>query len=304
MNVHRVAVFSGAVRRTGLGDRDHAGTGFEEGKRDLRWRRLMRLGDVDEIRMAEQPAFVERRIGHDRDATLLTPGQKVEFDAAAREVVEHLVDRDVLSVRHRKQFLHVVDVEIRHAPGADLAGLFQRLEGGDGFGEWIAAAPVQEIEVDMVDTEMLQAAFAGGFGAVPAGIRRQHLADDEGLVAVPAHRFADDALRGAIAVHLRCVDQRHAEIEAKLQALHLIGSARRGVAHAPRALPEDRDLAAIGQRGCRDRVVHRALLAGVCVGRAVIRSDRQSSAKHRAFEPTPSGKAVSRCRRLISRKGR
>ncbi|KSV74230.1 hypothetical protein N182_04260 [Sinorhizobium sp. GL2] len=113
----------------------------------------------------------------------------------------------------------------------------------------------------MVDAEMLQAARAGGLGANAAGVGRQHLADDEGLVAAPAHRFADHALRGAVAIHFGRVDQRQAEIEAELQALHLIGLACCAVAHAPGALAKNRDRAAVGKCRRRDRIVHAFLLA-------------------------------------------
>lgn len=187
------------------------------------------------------------------------PGQQVEFDAAAGEIIEHLIGRDVAAVRNGRQFLHVVDVEIGDAPGTDLAGLLQLFESGDGLGERIAAPPVQKVKIDAVDAEIAQAAFAGGNRTRPAGVGGQHLADDECLVAPTLDRFSHDTFGSAVAVHLCSVDQRHAEIEPGLQAADFVGGLRAVFTHPPCPLAERGNLAAVRKSDGRDRIVHGGL---------------------------------------------
>ena len=98
--------------------------------------------------------------------------------------------------------------------------------------------------------EPFQASLAGGDGALAAGILRQHLADDEYLVAPRAHRVGDDALCFAVAIHFRRVDQRDAEIDAMTQRRDFVGAPARALAHAPGAKTEDRNLCAGRQRRC------------------------------------------------------
>src|SRR6185369_3366392 len=66
----------------------------------------------------------------------------------------------------------------------------------------------------------------------------KHLADDEDLVAASFDGFADDFLGAAIAVHLGSVDQRHADLETKLDRGHFLPAFARVLAHAPGALAE------------------------------------------------------------------
>src|SRR5262249_3038447 len=67
-----------------------------------------------------------------------------------------------------------------------------------------------------------------------------HLRDDEHLVAPPRDRRADELL--GVAVHLRRVDVRHAEVEASAQRLD--GGLPAGRSDVPRALADHRDVAA------------------------------------------------------------
>ena len=80
-------------------------------------------------------------------------GRRSIFDAAAGEIVEHLIGGDIAAAGHGEQFFHVVGIEVGDAPGADLAGCLQRFEGLDGFGKRIVAAPMQQVEVDAVGAE-------------------------------------------------------------------------------------------------------------------------------------------------------
>ena len=90
---------------------------------------------------------------------------------------------------------------------------------------------MQQIEIDMAGAESLQAGFAGLDGAVAAGVGRQHLGDDEDLVAPALDGRAGDLLGTAIGVHLRGVDQRHAAIDAGLNCPDFVGGMGAVLAH-------------------------------------------------------------------------
>jgi hypothetical protein len=74
---------------------------------------------------------------------------------------------------------------------------------------------------------------------------RVDLADDEDGVAPAGDGLAHDLLGAAFAIHFGGVDEGHAEIDAKRQRRHHVGTARARFAHAPGAEPEHRDFAAI-----------------------------------------------------------
>ena len=93
----------------------------------------------------------------------------------------------------------------------------------------------------------LQAPLAGGDGAGARGILRQHLADDEDLVAAPGDRLGHDPLGFAVAIHLGGVDQRHAEVEPELERGNLLVAKAAALAHAPSAVAEPRHSLAGGE---------------------------------------------------------
>ena len=66
-------------------------------------------------------------------------------------------------------------------------------------------------------------------------------------VAAPSDGVADDFFRAAARIHLSRIDHGHAEIEANLQRLHLVGPAPGAVAHLPGAEAELRDCVAFGK---------------------------------------------------------
>ena len=80
--------------------------------------------------VADQPALLDRRVGHGRDAAFAAPGQQVVFDAAPGEVVEDLVGLYGAPAGKGRELLHVREVEVAHAPAADVAPGRQLLEGG------------------------------------------------------------------------------------------------------------------------------------------------------------------------------
>ena len=94
---------------------------------------------------------------------------------------------------------HIVHIKVAHAPLPDFSFLLQFHQSTDGFGERIAPYPVQQIKVDVIRAEPLQASFASTFCSLVAGIAWQYLADDERPFAATTHGFAHKIFR---AIHL------------------------------------------------------------------------------------------------------
>ena len=117
----------------------------------------------------------------------------------------------------------------------------------------MVAGPVQEIKVEPVGAEALKARLAGFDGAGPARILRQHLADEEDLIAPRRNRVADDLFGPAIAVHLGGVDEGDAEIETEVQRGELGGRLAPALAHPPGAETQDRHRAAVRKAECAHR---------------------------------------------------
>src|SRR5262249_19239291 len=60
------------------------------------------------------------RIGHHRHAVLLAPWQQVMFNAAVADIVRDLISRTAIAFWNTEQVFHVADLEVGHAPGANL----------------------------------------------------------------------------------------------------------------------------------------------------------------------------------------
>ena len=87
-----------------------------------------RGGHLADAGTVQQAALVEWRIGHQRHFSFFHPGHEIIFDAAAGQIVEHLIGGAVFPAGQGGEFPHRVGVEIRHAPGADFTGGAQFLE--------------------------------------------------------------------------------------------------------------------------------------------------------------------------------
>ena len=84
--------------------------------------------------------------------------------------------------RRARRVAKIVDVEVAH-PSRRCARRLERLEACSVSGQRMAAAPVQQVEVDPVQAEPGEAATARGDRAISPGVVRIDLADDEDLVA-------------------------------------------------------------------------------------------------------------------------
>jgi len=241
-------------------NRDHVRVPEHPGERHLGRGRAVPRRHVAQHRMAEQPALLDRRVGHDRDVALATPGQQVPLDAAPAQVVEHLIGRhlaatlDRAAAFGRPELLQVGNVEVADAPVPDLARADQRFKACQRLGQRNGATPVQEIEVDLVGPEALQAAIAGGHRPDRRRMARQDLAHQEDLVAASGDRLADQLFGRAGAIHLGCVDQEHAEVDTEAQRRDLLRSRPPAFAQIPGALPEHRNRLALGELGYADGI--------------------------------------------------
>jgi hypothetical protein len=231
-----------------LRDRDHVALPQQPGKRNLRRRGAPPRRDRREIAVGQEPALAQRAVGHHRHPLPAHPRQQLPLDAALAQVIEHLVGRALAPARQRPELAHRVGVEVGHAPARDPAVAAKLLERGDGFRQRDAPAPMQQVEVQALDPQPLEAALAGRDGAPAPGIVGVDLADDEDLVAAPGDRLGHDFLGAAVAVNLRGVDERHPEVEAQRQRGGLARGRAPSVAHAPGAQTQRRHAGAVGQR--------------------------------------------------------
>ena len=204
------------------------------------------------------------------------------FDPARVEVIEHLVGRAVLAVRHAGQFVHVARIEVADAPLPDLAVLLQGLERFHRLGQGNGAAPVQQIEVEPIGLEPLEAALAGRNGTFARGVVRIDLAHQEDVVPAAGHGFRQHLLGAALAVHLRRIDQPDTEIEPELDRRHLGRPLRLALAHAPGAEAQHRHLVTAFQ----GHVSHLPLLVSLLLATLPL---RMAIIRARPLEPRRKG---------------
>src|SRR5258708_2796990 len=203
----------------GLGDGEERREAHEEAERDLARRCAMRGGDLLQQRPAGRAragkiSMTERAVGDHGGAVLLAPRNDAVLDGALAQMVEDLVAGRMLVAGDRAHLVEIGHVEVADAPGEYLSFALQLLEGGDRVGERMAAAPVQEVAIQPVGAEPGQRILAGRQRSPPRGIVRQHLGNQEDLIAPAADCLADDLLGEARTVHLGGIDMRHAEIGA------------------------------------------------------------------------------------------
>ena len=134
------------------------------------------------------------------------------------------------------------DIEVAHAGEADVALVDQVLHGAHGLADRVIALPVEEVEIEAIGAEALQAALAGAQGAVVARVGGEDFAYQEHLVAAAGDGLAGEFFGASVAVHLGGIDVGEAEIDARAQG---VDGAALGVRRAfdhPGALSDDGDL--------------------------------------------------------------
>src|ERR1041385_9152997 len=141
------------------------------------------LGDGRELGLAK-PAAAERAVRDDGNPVLLAPRDHAVLDRALVEVVEDLVARDLAGAGNRERLVEVVVVEVRHAPRADLALGDELVERAERLGEWVRAAPVEEVKIDVIGAQPAQARLARLLRTGVTGVVRQHLRREKDAVAV------------------------------------------------------------------------------------------------------------------------
>src|SRR6218665_1813857 len=109
------------------------------------------------------------------------------------------------------------------------------------------AAPVQQIEVEPVGAEALQAAFAGRQRAIERRIPRIDLRNEKDFVALTGDSATGDGFRPAVGIHFSRVDERHAEFDAVAEAFGLAVGVGGVFAHAPGAEAKGRHFGAVRQ---------------------------------------------------------
>src|ERR1044072_2282058 len=111
---------------------------------------------------ASEAARGERAVSDDSDAVLAAVGQDGVLDGAFLKVVEDLVAGAAAFASDSDDLGELVLVEVGEAPRGDLSHGDRLLEGGNGVCHGMSAWPVQEIAVEALDAEALQAALARG----------------------------------------------------------------------------------------------------------------------------------------------
>lgn len=186
----------------------------------------------------------------------MAPWQQRKLGAAPRQVVKDLIGSAVLAIGHGEKLFHVVGIEIGDAPVSYLAVALQSFESRHGFVQRVLAAPVQQIEIDMIGAKPCKAALAGLRRAFSAGVPRVYLADQKHVVTAAGNCRADHLFGSAIGIHFGSIDQRHAEIDRLADALDLLRSGRSVFSHVPGAKAKGWNLFSGWQGNGRNVVIH------------------------------------------------
>lgn len=165
-------------------------------------------------------------------------------------MVEHLVGCTVLAIRRPPQRLHILGVQIRDAPAADLALGHQLLHRLNRLLQRDIPAPVQEIHVQIVGLQPAQAVFTGAVHRRFAGMPGIDFGDQHYPVAQTADRLAHHFLRPAVGVHFRRIDHRQSMVDARPQCSHFLLTLRRMFAHIPGAQPDGRHCRLLAEAYC------------------------------------------------------
>src|SRR5262249_246021 len=109
----------------------------------------MGFADSCKRRITQKAAALssQRRIAHHGHVVPLAPRQAVALDASAADVVKDLIGRTPIAMWDTEQGFHILQLEIGHAPRANLSLRTQIFEYRNDPGEvGNSIRPVQQIE--------------------------------------------------------------------------------------------------------------------------------------------------------------
>src|SRR5215813_10733711 len=216
------------------------------------------------------------RIGHHRHAVLLAPWQQVMFNDAVADIVRHLICRAAIALWNTEQVFQVADLEVGHAPGANLpcrAQIFKSCHDAGKVGD--AIWPVQQIEIEIISAETSEARLTSARDAVSRHVAGPHLRYQEYAIALTSDHAADEFLG---AVHFRRVDQRHPERKACAQRFFFISLRMSSLSETRRALAQCWDNSAVAK-------LHRPSCS--IKGRCGRRSQKRTQRHAKSIEFTP-----------------
>ena len=194
------------------------------------------VSDARDHRVAQLRAGAQRAVGLERDTPFVAGFE--ERLAIRRRVELHLVDHRS-DGRAGDDLIELVGVEVRDADRPGVAARAGGLHPGPRPGG-PASRPVDEVEVDVVDPEPLDAVGGLSERVAPAGVE---LRRDEHLVArdaALAQRSADARL---VSVRLRGVDVAVPQLQGRADRVHARGSVR----YLPHAESEQRHHRPVGE---------------------------------------------------------
>src|SRR5438132_9816158 len=120
--------------------------------------------------VSRQTTLVDWRIRHDWQVTGGAPRQEVVLDPPTRQVVDNLVGNDVGSVWQPEQLLHIGQIKVADAPVTNQTIVPQNVKRIYCLFQWHAATPVQQVKVQSIGPQTLQAPLAGDDRAMASGM--------------------------------------------------------------------------------------------------------------------------------------
>ena len=138
------------------------------------------------------------------------PRQKIILDSTGCHMVEHLVDRTVLSARNAPKLLHVSRIKVGNTPSADLSFLLELFHACNRLLKRNRTAPVKQVEIKIINPHSLHARHTALKNVASSCIVRIHFRNEKKLFPLEFRkRLSNQLLRLSISVHLCGVNQRH-----------------------------------------------------------------------------------------------
>src|SRR5579862_626971 len=142
--------------------------------------------------MARKCPAPQGRIGHRLHAMLALPWNERCLDGARIETVMQLITLRTPAEPQRLLFLEpqrqIVEAEVTDPVLANEAPLLQLLERPQRVGKALRAAPMQQVEIEVLAADTLDRGLTGAHRTAARGILGQYLADNAQLRAARASK--------------------------------------------------------------------------------------------------------------------